>query len=311
MRQVLQKHIRKLRKKLGQFRSRLNDRIEIRASKHVDIQDVKSVCLTLGPYRNLTTLTATVLFLHPNCQVLNHAGKRVFGIKQVDFLMDYTKEKLNRFIQYAINLSGKGQRGSQGGSITYSHAFDSNHETKEIFAKTGSELVKKQIICLFWKESLRTSKLIRERHVDLASIFKSEDRLRFLLPIRHPLDCAVSNRNRPKYKKFPNLNKDSSIFDVVQAVLDEIFWFADLKEKFPDRFHYYYQHEISKEMLVNLAKFLQLDPSEEWITNALTVMKIKSGYNHNDELINFYRDYVFEKGSKFPELSKGLLLFIE
>ena len=98
---------------------------------------------------------------------------------------------------------------------------------------------------------------------------------------------------------------------VVQAVLDEIFWFADLKKRFPNRFFYFFEHEISQEMLVNLAEFLQLDPNEAWITNALSVMNIKSGYNHDSKLLRFYRDYVCDKGSRFPDLSKGLLFFIE
>ena len=97
---------------------------------------------------------------------------------------------------------------------------------------------------------------------------------------------------------------------VVQAVLDEIFWFADLKKKFPNRFFYFFEHEISQEMIVNLAEFLQLDPNEVWIANALSVMKIKSGYNHDSKLLRFYRDYVNDKGSRFPDLSKGLLFFI-
>ena len=103
----------------------LTDRIDLMTSRFIDIKDCQSVCLTLGPYRNLTTLTAATLFLHPNCQVLNHAGKRIFGNRKVDFLSDYSKDKLDRFIQFAIKISSKGQRGKLGGSIIYSHAFDS------------------------------------------------------------------------------------------------------------------------------------------------------------------------------------------
>lgn len=300
-----------LRNKLRQFRLRLSNVIDLMTSRYLDIQDIKSVCLTLGPYRNLTTLTASVLFLHPNCQVLNHAGKRIFGNRQIDFLQNYNRDKLDRFIQYAIKISGKGQRGPMGGSITYSHAFDSEYKMKEIYAKTGPEMIKKQIKCLFWKEPLRTSNLIRKRRVDLANIFEREDRLRFLLPIRHPLDCAVSNLNTGQVDIFRGLNKDSSIFEVVQAILDEIFWFADLKKKFPNRFFYFFEHEISHEMIVNLAEFLQLDPNEAWIANTLSAMKIKSGYSHDSKLLRFYRDYVCHKGPRSPDMSKGLLVFIE
>ena len=92
MKQQIQKDMHVLGNKLRQFRLRLTDVIDLRTSRYLDIQDIESVCLTLGPYRNLTTLTASVLFLHPNCQVLNHAGIRIYGNRQIDFLWDYNNE---------------------------------------------------------------------------------------------------------------------------------------------------------------------------------------------------------------------------
>ena len=62
-------------------------------------------------------------------------------------------------------------------------------------------------------------------------------------------------------------------------------------------------------MLVNLATFLQLDPNEAWLANALSVMKTKPSYEHDSKLLTFYRDYVANKFSRFPALSDGLLLF--
>ena len=295
---------------LKQLKFRLSDEIDFHASRGLDIQDVESVCLTLGPYRNLTTLTASALFLHPNCQVLNHAGGRIFG-SRVDFFCDYKKRKFDRFIQFAIKISSKGQRGNLGGSITHSHAFNPNNRVTETFKETGLGLTKKQIQCLFWKESLHTSNLIRERNVDLGAIFENDDRLRFLLPIRHPLDCAVSNLETGHASIFRQLSNNASIFDVVQAVLDEIFWFAGLKKRFPERFFYFLEHEISQETLVNLASFLQLAPNDAWVENAFSVMKIKPGYDHDSELLRFYRSYIIDKGSKFPELSKSLLAFVD
>jgi len=64
-------------------------------------------------------------------------------------------------------------------------------------------------------------------------------------------------------------------------------------------------------MLTDLAEFLKLEPNERWIKDALSIMKIKPSYNHDSELLQFYRNYVSDKGSRFPELTKGLLLFIE
>ncbi|MBF0232539.1 MAG: hypothetical protein HQK65_05810 [Desulfamplus sp.] len=60
-----------------------------------------------------------------------------------------------------------------------------------------------------------------------------------------------------------------------------------------------------------LAEFLKLDTDEDWIANAFSAMNIKSGYNHDSELLRFYQEYVSDKGSRFQEVSKSLLVFIK
>ena len=305
----IRKKIRSFTKSIKRKYLNLTDRIDRITARSIDIKDCESVCLALGPYRNLTTLTAATLFLHPNCQVLNHAGNRIYGNRQVDFLSNYSEERLNHFIQFAIKISGKGRGGYVGGSITYSHAFDSKHEIKNEFAKTGLELKKRKIKCLFWKESLLTSNLIREKNVDLRRIFEKEVRLRFIMPIRNPLDCAISNLKTGHVDQFRVLNRNSSVFEVMQAILDEIHWFASQKKNFPNRFFYYFENSISREMLANLASFLKLDPNEVWLSNAMAVMIAKSNYEHDDALLSFYRETVNDKFSQFPALSEKLLKF--
>ena len=286
-----------------------NDPEDLAASRFLDIQDCESVCLALGPYRNLTTLTAATLFLHPNCQVLNHAGIRIYENPEVDFLSNYSRERFDRFVQFAIQISERGARGGYGGSIILSHAFDAQYEMKDVFEKTETGLIKKQIKCLFWKESLASSDLIRKKNVDLKNIFDQESRLRFLMPIRNPLDCALSNLKTGHASKLLGLYQSTSIIELLQTVLDEIYWFVSLKEKFPNRFFYYLEHSISREMLVELAEFLDLDPNEEWISNALHVMVVKSHYEHDINLLTFYREKITEQFSRFPALKEQLLQF--
>ena len=185
--------------------------LDLLESKKIDIAPIQTVCMTLGPYRNLTTLTASVLFLHPNCQVLNHAGNRIFGDKQLDFIANYNNEIFEAFTQYAIYISQKGTRGDSGGSITLSHAFDKQYSMKDIFNAANSCLLKQNITALFWKESLRTSNHIRRHNVDLSRLFKLNRQIRFLLPIRNPLDCAVSNLKTGKVNIFQNEDKHSDI----------------------------------------------------------------------------------------------------
>ena len=59
---------------------------------------LRTVGLILGPYRNLTTLTASVLSLHPECQALNHAGPRLLK-GRLDFIQDV--RRLDRFCNAA------------------------------------------------------------------------------------------------------------------------------------------------------------------------------------------------------------------
>ena len=311
MKEKLKKIVRRFSKRVDRKMQKLIDYIDLTASLSIDVKDCKSVCLVLGPYRNLTTLTAATLFLHPNCQVLNHGGGRIFKRRQLDFLSDYSEEKFNRFIQYAIRISTKGKRGSYGGSIIFSHAFDDNHGMKEVFLSTEYGLLKKEIKCLFWKESLRSSNLIRKKNVDLGTIFEKDKRLRFILPIRNPLDCAISNIKTSHVNIFEGLNTKSTKIEVLQAILDEILWFAELQKLYPDRFFCYFEHEISRNMLVSLATFLQLEPLESWLNDAVSVMKTKSSYEHDNNSIAFYRQYVNDKFIRFPVLSAGLLFFID
>jgi hypothetical protein len=278
-------------------------------SENIDIKDCTTVCLALGPYRNLTTITAASLFLHPDCQVLNHAGNRIFGNKEIDFLSDYSKEKLDRYIRFAIQISQGGQRGGYGGSIVHSHAFDSQYEMKEIFEKTGFDLVKNNIKCLFWKESLATSYLIRENQVDLGKIFSREKRLKFLMPVRNPMDCATSNLKTNLHKRIKGIGENPSFDEVLNVVLNELFWFETLRQTYPDRFFYFFEHSFSRETLMELADFLDLSEDENWVANASAAMVFQSHYQYDRAILDHYEDLVKRKFSPYPELIRQLLIF--
>lgn len=302
-----------LSRRLRRARVALTDRVDLMRSRSVGIDGCRTVCLALGPYRNLTTLTAATLFLHPNCQVLNHAGTRIFGNPRVDFLSDFSKERLDRFIRFAIKISAKGQRGGLGGSITFSHAFDDRRAKRRMRTahdEVGTALTKEHIESLFWKESLRTSNLIRDEAIDLSAIFEQDDRLRFLLPVRNPMDCAISNTKTGHVHLFHGLDHDSSVGEALEAILDEIHWFASYRAKFPDRFFWYFENAISREMLVDLARFLKIEPDEHWLENALGVMVIKPSYDHDADLMASYRGLIERKFADDPELSERLLSFV-
>lgn len=274
----------------------------------MNLSSCRSVCLALGPYRNLTTLTASVLFLHPQCQVLNHAGKRIFCTES-DFLEEYTAHRVDNFIRHAIELSATGERGAYGGSITLSHAFDGQHRMKELFEQARLPIVKQDIRAVFWKESHRTANLIRERGVDLSALFATDPRPRFLLPIRYPLDCAVSNIKSGHVQFFNGLTDPKNLTAVCDAVLDEILWVIQLAAQFPGRFFHFYEHAIDDDMLLEMERFLELDHHQGWLSLARDAMVNEVRYVHPPALVEHYRAAVAVRFGNFPEVAAQLLAF--
>jgi hypothetical protein len=296
---LFQKYLRRSSDHLNVFLSR---------TTQVDFQELGSVCLMLGPYRNLTTLTASIMFLHPECQVLNHGAPRTFPIRRVNFLLDYSDQKFRNFVKYAVYLSKNGRRGGYGGSVTFSHAFD-NAAMREAWDANGNRLVKDHIRCLLWKESLHTSNFIRDNHVDVNALLHRNRHLRFLLPIRNPLDCAVSGI-KTGHAKFFTDRKSDSVEDVLDCVLREIRWFFDLRQSAPDRFFHFFEHEITEQTLSALARFLSLEPDPKWLASAIACCDLKKGYEHPRSRIEHYRRSVASLFAPYPEIREKLERFV-
>ncbi len=300
---------KKLRLKLEAHRLEKEKRQDLVTAQDIDVSGVKTLCLALGPYRNLTTLTASILFLHPHCQVLNHGGARILGDPRLDFLLDYDQETADNFLRYAIAISTKGKRGKTGGSILHSHAFDEKHKLGQLYRQHfGDTLVKEDIQCVFWKESLRTSLHIRNHHIDLGALFAQEPRLRFLLPIRNPLDCAISNL-RTGHAKLFGLGKDPATEAVLEAILDEIVWVKGLQEHYPDRFFYFTENSFSADTARALAEFLGLEPSPAWINVVQEAFAIDKHYDYPQTLLDSYHDMLDRKFAAWRDLQQQLQNF--
>lgn len=286
------------------------DEIRLLVSHFDDVSTCETVCICLGPYRNLTTLTASILFLHPVVQVLNHAGRRIFGDPRVDFLSEFSEETLRRFVRLAIRMSKHGERASWGGAILHSHAFDSEHSLGEIYRESELGRLKNDIKCLFWKESLRVSKHLRRSDEPLENIIQTNERVRFLMPVRNPMDCARSNMKTGHHVLFPDVDVESEQTEVLRAVLEEISWYAGLKRRYPNRFFHFFEDGLSESMLRDLADFLHLRADEEWIRRSLSVMDSKSNYNHSDDFRAFYADRIEHLSFPDESVRQGLRRFL-
>ncbi len=270
---------------------------------------LRTLCMFLGPYRNLTTLTASILALHPNCQVLNHAGERVFDDNRVNFLFDYTDDKFHAFCKFAIAASQGGEHGDYGGSITLSHAFE-HTKTREVYERRfGGSLLREEVRSIAWKESLRVANFIRRHDVDIPGLLERNPKIRFLMPVRNPLDCAVSNSKTGHVQHFKDLRSDAPIEAILDAFLREYAWFVRLEEQFPRRFFSFHQDEVDAEMLRGLARFLELDATRTWIEDALEIYDVTGKYTHSGELVGRYESMVRLHFDWSPDRRERLLRF--
>ncbi|HKX45728.1 MAG TPA: hypothetical protein VJP77_03435, partial [Planctomycetota bacterium] len=273
-----------------------------------DPSGLTSVCLALGPYRNLTTLTAGILALHPRCQVLNHAGVRLLPDPDRNFLAAYTPARMAAFLREALELSAGGERGQRGGSITKSHAFDAEHPLGRLYrARYGGELAKSEPTCLFWKESLHTSNFLRRRRVDVGALLAADRRLRFLMPVRRPLDCALSNVKTEHTRYFEDLPTGAGVPEVLDAVLDHLRWTADLAAAHPDRVFLFTERRFDRDALLALARFLELEPEPRWLADALAAYRLTPGYAHPPEHVALYERLVRDRFAAHPALQVELL----
>ena len=286
---------------------------ELEPDAAITPDQLASLCILLGPYRNLTTLTGSVLGLHPQCAVLNHAGGRILPNPRLNFLADYSPDRFAEFVRSAGFAARGGARGMHGGDIRLSHAFD-REAMREADAKLqGSR--GGRITCLVWKESQMVSNFLRDEHVDVARLLDANPRIRFLLPIRNPIDCAISNVRRGHVRLLADhheLSPSSPLEDVVGAVLDEIAIFVALRESSgrTERFFLYFEHEMGREVLERMLRFVDLPADDAYLGAAAEAFKPDRAPDKDPRLFGPYADMVRRKFAGHPEIRDALLRFV-
>lgn len=284
--------------------------IEMPKAKEIDVSKMKTIGIILGPYRNLTTLTAGILSLHPNCQILNHAGIRLLPWKKLNIFNNLSENELEKFKQYAVYMSGGGKRGDWGGSITFSHAFTHKKMSELYRDRFGDNLIKKEINSLVWKESLRIANYIKNKKINMKELLERTSELRFILPVRNPLDCALSNIKTGKTKLFGDLNDSTSLKQTITVILEEFRWFLDLRANSPEKFYYYFQHSFNEKMLNELCDFLQLKRDKKWVENSMDVFDMKSSYKFDSDIIEFYKKEINRLFNEKPFFKENLIRFV-
>ncbi len=273
-------------------------------AQRVDVNKVESTVMALGPNRNMTTLTASLIALHPNCQVLNNAGYRHM-VHAEALLANPTKDEYQRFVRSAIYKSQGGRRGHYGGTITLSHAFDRPAVRDAYESRFGKSVLKKDVRCLYWKSAVQLTAMIRAKGIDLSEVVAKNDKIRFLMPIRNPLDCAMSNYRLGHYKHFPEVN-GQPIEKVVDFFVELVAWFLDNRAKHPDNFFCYFQSEFDRQTLLDLAAFLKSPADETWINSCLESRLKGKPYEYAPGMVDSYRASIKKHLGAHPEAAATL-----
>lgn len=258
----------------------------------------------LGPYRNLTTLTASVLALHPHVQVLNHAGRRLLARPEHDFVSE--PRQWGAFRDAALAASRGGTAGMHGGSIVHSHAFESPAIRGAYRARFGNALVRRRVDALVWKDSMVLGRTIRRSGVNVADLLRRCDGLRFLVPIRHPIDCAVSC---VLYGHGPLFTRDVSVVGVLSGVLRELAWARSIERAHPREVLVFWEWEFGRGLLERLRAFLELDEDRRWLDDSSRCFVVGKKYEHPEGLIARYEAKVRELFADDAAFADKLLRF--
>jgi hypothetical protein len=265
------------------------------------IPRLRTVGLILGPYRNLTTLTASVLSLHPECQALNHAGPRLLKGRR-DFVKDV--RRLDRFCQAALEASTGGRRHDHGGSIQFSHAFDRKDMQQLYHDRYGDRVIKEDVRTLVWKESGLVTERIREKPDRIGHLIDDEPRLRFLLPVRHPFDCAQSNIRTGHSERIPGADPTDPA-SIVDRIVETIGWFGALMQDHPDRFFLFFQNDKPEAIADGFVRTLELTDDRPWRDALDTVFAVKGKeYHHPPELFEALDASVAAHLSELPDIAQ-------
>jgi hypothetical protein len=269
---------------------------------------LRTVCLFLGPYRNLTTLLASILHLHPTCQVLNHGAVHVLTNESMNFLADYDDCKFDRFCRFAMAHSQKGERGGQGGSITLAHSFDRGPVGDTFRRRYGDQLLKPSVETLVWKDPGAVTAFLGNRRIDVRQLLQLNAKLRFFLPVRNPLDCARSNVEKGYFWVMGS--RDG--FDVegsLRGILRHLAWFRALRREFPDRFLDVFEFDVNDASFRAMCEFLLIDADVTWLDDALHCFRSEAHYEHPRALVIRYLALIHDLFPDDPDAAAKLERF--
>ena len=247
---------------------------------------INTVCMTLVASRNLTTLFASLCMLHPEIQVLNHFPS-INSDPETNFLVSYTNEKLSNFVRKVDQINRDSLKiPGEGGVITKAHAFKSDEDMRQTFANRFKDEIKPGSKSIVWKDSPRNTLLLQKCNLD--ELFTHTSKLRFILTVRNPMDCATSS-STPGYNK---MYKDPSKEGVLNELFERYQWFFAAEKKYPEYFMSFFEFDPNDAMLDKLQPFLMVKNDNQWKNDFMKLWVMKSTYDHSAEFKKQYSSLI-------------------
>lgn len=273
-----------------------------------DADRIVTIVLPLGPYRNLTTMTAALFALHPNAVVLNHAADRVFGSKYDPFDSP-APERWRAFKAGALRLVAHGRKSSFGGNVLLSHAFRGGPLSALYHERFGAVLRKPAATTLFWKDSMRFQRRFEAGRPAIETVLRSTDEAVFIFPVRNPMDCARSNLATGHWRHL--VDKPQAEFGPVLArILDALRWFRGHERADPARFWSFTEEELGDGFLDRFGSFCRLPEDAGWRVDGPRAIQIAPRSEHREDRRALYARLVAETFADDPAMRKRLERFL-
>lgn len=248
-------------------------------AERADAERIGTVVLPLGPYRNLTTMTAALFAFHPQAVVLNHAADRVFG-SRLDPFADLGPTRWRDFKALALRLAAHGRKSSYGGNVLLSHAFRAGPLAERYAARFGATLRKPGATTLFWKDSMRFQNRFEAGRPTVEALVAAKAELRFIYPVRNPLDCARSNIATGHARHLVAKDRRRDFEAVLTRVLEALRWFRLRERATPERFWSVTEAELGPGFLERFAAFARLPAEPGWLADGPHAIEVLPKSEH-------------------------------
>lgn len=206
-----------------------------------------------------------MLGMYPSTIVLNHITPKLETDMQSILDGELSQEALFQRLLKAVGKEDK--------ILEESHALrDAGPAFSTVFQKWTER--SQQPTHIIWKDSGRLTTAFREKPDRIVQFIKKYPSVRFLLPLRNPVDVIRSNMEKTDYLKAYNF--EGGYLKFVEWYLDLVEWFMTHQEQDPVHFHHLF--EPTDKTLPRLLQWLQLPPRDdtaEYISDVLTHFKVR------------------------------------